>query len=169
MNEILEAKIRELPGEILDIMDTTKERLTVMHDSLYKVIVVGDTAIGKTSLLWRLKTKEYTDEHETTIGVENSKFEMLLGDQIHTKLQLWDTAGQESFRSITRMFYKDSDAIIVCFSLLKRESFESLEEWMNEIDRHADSSKIIKYLVGNCADQVEDEPSLRKVSHQEAI
>ena len=86
MNEILEAKIRELPGEIIDILDTTKERLTVMHDCLYKVIVVGDTAIGKTSLLWRLKTKDYTDEHETTIGVENSKFEMLLGDQIHTKL-----------------------------------------------------------------------------------
>ena len=93
MNEILEAKIRELPGEILDIMDTTKERLTVMHDLLYKVIVVGDTSVGKTSLLWRMKTNQYTEEHETTIGVENAKFEMLLGDQNHTKLQLWDTAG----------------------------------------------------------------------------
>ena len=93
MNEILEAKIRELPGEILDIMDTTKERLTVMHDLLYKVIIVGDTAVGKTSLLWRMKTNEYNDDHETTIGVENAKFEMLLGDQNHTKLQLWDTAG----------------------------------------------------------------------------
>ena len=93
MNEILEAKIRELPDEILDIMDTTKERLTVMHDLLYKVIIVGDTAVGKTSLLWRMKTNEYNDDHETTIGVENAKFEMLLGDQNHTKLQLWDTAG----------------------------------------------------------------------------
>ena len=53
------------------------------------------------------------------------------------------------------MFYKDSNAIIVCFSLIKRSSFDSLEEWMKEIDNHADSSKIIKYLVGNCADEVD--------------
>ena len=86
MNEILEAKIRELPGEILDTMDTTKDRLTVMHDALYKVIVVGDTAVGKTSLLWRMKTNDYTEDHETTIGVENARFEMMLGDQYHIKL-----------------------------------------------------------------------------------
>ena len=155
MNEILEAKIRELPGEIMDTMDTTKDRLTVMHDALYKVIVVGNTAVGKTSLIWRMKTNDYSEDHETTIGVENARFEMLLGDQYHIKLQLWDTAGQESFRSITRMFYKDSNAIIVCFSLIKRSSFDSLEEWMKEIDTHADSSKLIKYLVGNCADEVD--------------
>ena len=126
--------------------------MTVSYDSLFKVIVVGDAAVGKTSLLHRLKTNRYAEEHASTIGVVNSRFEMMLEESSHVKLQLWDTAGQENFRSITRLFYKDSDAIIVCFSLASRQSFENLTEWIDEIDRYTDTANMVKYLVGNCAD-----------------
>ena len=116
------------------------------------MIVVGDPGVGKTALLHRLKTNQYACDHASTIGVVSAKFEMLLQDESHVKLQLWDTAGQEKFRSITRLFYKDSDAIVVCFSLASRESFSNLTEWLKEIDSHADRSHMVKYLVGNCAD-----------------
>ena len=120
------------------------------------MIVVGDPAVGKTALLHRLKTNQYACENASTIGVVSGKFEMLLQEEFHVKLQLWDTAGQEKFRSITRLFYKDSDAIIICFSLASRESFVHLPEWLKEIEEHRDSAKMVKYLVGNCADLKED-------------
>ena len=75
---------------------------------------------------------------------------------------MWDTAGQENFRSITRLFYKDSDAIIICFSLTSRESFENLTEWIKDIDKNTDSSNMIKYLVGNCADLTGDSDDERE-------
>ena len=73
----------------------------------------------------------------------------------HVKLQIWDTAGQESFRSITRLFYKDSDAVFVCFDITSRKSFESLESWLIEVNNNT-SHNLVRYLVGNFAD-LEDE------------
>ena len=92
MNEELKARIDAVPGRVLE-SDTSNQRLTVTHDSLYKVIVVGDPGVGKTALLRRLKTNQYACDHASTIGVVSSKFEMMLQDESHVKLQLWDTAG----------------------------------------------------------------------------
>ena len=82
----------------------------------------------------------------------------------HIKLQIWDTAGQESFRSITRLFYQESDAVLVCFDITNRKSFESVREWLVEIENHT-KEDIIKYLVGNFADMESD----RVVSKEEAL
>ena len=84
MDVALEAKINGLPGQILD--NDTSTRMSINYDMLYKVIVVGDTAVGKTSLLHRLRTNNFSKDHETTIGVDNHKFEMYLEDKTHVKL-----------------------------------------------------------------------------------
>ena len=81
----MKAKIDALEGYVLE-NDTSSQRLTVVHDQLHKVIVVGDPGVGKTALLHRLKTNEYAQDNPSTIGVVSSKFEMLLKDEYHVKL-----------------------------------------------------------------------------------
>ena len=127
----------------------------IEHDYLFKVIVVGDASVGKTTLLHRLQTKEYSGYTKATVGVEHQKFEMILDGVSHVKLQIWDTAGEEKFGSITRLFYKDSDAIVVCFNLTDRSSFDNLPKWMNEINQNTQGDLVIKYLVGTCSDLVQ--------------
>ena len=82
------------------------------------------------------------------------------------KLQIWDTAGQEQFRSITKLFYKNSQAAIIVYDVTKRASFESVPSWLNEIEENRDQDDMLVYLVGNRVDLGED---LRQVSHAEAI
>ena len=89
---------------------------------------------------------------------------MIMRSKTHVKLQIWDTAGQESFRSITRIFYKGSHAVFIVFDITNRKSFESVQEWQKEIENNADSD-VIKYLVGNFADMEEE----REVTADEAV
>ena len=81
---------------------------------------------------------------------------MLIDESYHVKLQIWDTAGEEKFGSITRLFYKDSDAVIVCFNLSERNSFKNLPKWMKDINQNTESDSIVKYLVGTHSDIVSE-------------
>ena len=99
-----------------------------------------------------------------TIGVEFGNYSMIVKDKHIIKLQIWDTAGQESFRSITRIFYKESHAVILVFDITTEESFDHVSEWYNEISNNAGKDVLI-YLVGNFCD-MEDE---REVTQERAI
>ncbi len=112
----------------------------------------------------RLIHQVFKSEHNVTIGVEFGNFGMVMRGKTHIKLQIWDTAGQESFRSITRLFYQESDAVLVCFDITNRKSFEDVREWLVEIENHT-KEDIIKYLIGNFADM----ESNRMVSREEAL
>ena len=163
MDPELAAQITNLPGRVVFQSDQT-EGPQVQHDALFKVIIVGDTGVGKTCILQRLIKQQFEEEHNVTIGVEFGNFGMVMREQTHVKLQIWDTAGQESFRSITRLFYKDSDAVFVCFDMTSRKSFESLESWTVEVNNNT-SSNLVRYLVGNFADL----PDERQVSTEESL
>ena len=89
---------------------------------------------------------------------------MIMNGKEHIKLQIWDTAGQESFRSITRLFYNESDAVLVVFDITNRKSFEGVRDWLVEIENHT-KEDIIKYLIGNFADMEEN----RVVTREEAL
>ena len=89
---------------------------------------------------------------------------MIMRGKTHIKLQIWDTAGQESFRSITRLFYQESDAVLICFDITSRSSFDSVREWLVEIENHT-KEDIIKYLIGNFADMEQN----RQVPREEAL
>ena len=94
---------------------------------------MGDTAVGKSCLLLQLIENEIRQKHEVTIGVEfGAKVIKSRGENI--KLQIWDTAGQENFRSITRSYYRSAAAAILVYDVTCQDSFTSIQSWMEEID-----------------------------------
>ena len=131
--------------------------------ALFKLIIIGDTGVGKSSILLKLTQGDFKQEHTVTIGVEFGNYALMLNNQNLVKLQIWDTAGQESFRSITRIFYKGSHAVMVCFDITTRESFNHVHDWHKEIQNNAEEN-ILVYLIGNMADLDEN----REVTRQEA-
>lgn len=97
--------------------------------------------------------EEFKVEHQVTIGVEFGSFVIKLDDKI-VKLQIWDTAGQESFRSVTRIFYKGAHVVFLCFDLTREDTFNNLKTWLNDVRAHA-SAEVVVYLIGSKVDLVE--------------
>jgi small GTP-binding protein len=133
------------------------------HDALFKLIIIGDTGVGKSCVLKRLVENEFKEEHDVTVGVEFGSFLIKIEDKV-LKLQIWDTAGQESFRSITKIFYRGAHAAILSYSVNKRDSFEHMESWVNEV-RASCSPEVLPILIGNKSDMKQE----RQVSFEEAL
>ena len=121
-----------------DNFNTEEEMEQERSAALFKLIIIGDTGVGKSCILGRLIKSEFKDEHNVTIGVEFGNYAMVLNNESLIKLQIWDTAGQESFRSITRIFYKGSHAVMLVFDITTRESFNSIRNWQKEIENNAE-------------------------------
>lgn len=122
------------------------------EEQLFRVIIVGDTGVGKSCLLLRFSEDKFNENHDVTIGVEFGTRSLKVENQT-IKLQIWDTAGQESFRSITRSFYRRADGVILMYDITARHTFENCKHWLEEIKQNGNSDVII-YLVGNQADLV---------------
>lgn len=121
---------------------------------LFKFIVIGDSAVGKSCLLLQFTDHRFKADHDLTIGVEFGARTISLNDK-SIKLQIWDTAGQESFRSITRSYYRGAVAALLVFDVTKRESYEALDSWMRETRNNANGTITI-VLVGNKVDLEEE-------------
>jgi len=121
------------------------------YDYLYKVVVIGDSGVGKTNIITRFTTNEFIVENKATIGVEFGHAEFKLADGIKIKVQIWDTAGQERFRAITRGYYKGAHGALVVFDITKAITFRNVEKWITELQEFADSDIVIM-LVGNKTD-----------------
>jgi len=128
-----------------------------------KIICLGNSSVGKTSILRRYKDGSFTTHHLSTLGVDSVNIDVTLGEEI-ISITLWDTAGQERFRTITHSFYKQSQGILLVYDITNKESFESIGGWIQSIYEHADSN-VVKYLVGNKCDLVDD----RKVTYEEGL
>ncbi|KAM1020504.1 hypothetical protein ACFX2I_041739 [Malus domestica] len=129
------------------------QRLTVMnpeYDYLFKLLLIGDSGVGKSCLLLRFADDSYLDSYISTIGVD-FKIRTVDQDGKTIKLQIWDTAGQERFRTITSSYYRGAHGIIIVYDVTDQESFNNVKQWLNEIDRYA-SENVNKLLVGNKAD-----------------
>jgi len=124
------------------------------YDYLFKLVLIGDSGVGKSCLLLRFADDNFTDSYISTIGVD-FRFRTITIDKKTVKLQIWDTAGQERFRTITSAYYRGADGIIMVYDVTSVESFEHVEEWLNEVERHANESTS-KLLVGNKADLIEE-------------
>ena len=119
-------------------------------DYLLKMIVIGSTGVGKTSIVKRFVDNLFDKNQETTIGVEfGSKKFTVSGQQV--KLQLWDTAGQETFLSVTKSYYKSSAAVLLVYDITNRNSFDDLTEWMERLEENANSD-ITVCIIGNKTD-----------------
>jgi Ras-related protein Rab-1A len=124
------------------------------YDYLFKLVLIGDSGVGKSCLLLRFADDNFTDSYISTIGVD-FRFRTITIDDKTVKLQIWDTAGQERFRTITSAYYRGADGIIMVYDVTSAESFDHVEEWLSEVDRYANETTS-KLLVGNKADLIEE-------------
>jgi len=124
------------------------------YDYLFKLVLIGDSGVGKSCLLLRFADDNFTDSYISTIGVD-FRFRTITIDDKIVKLQIWDTAGQERFRTITSAYYRGADGIIMVYDVTSSESFDHVEEWLSEVDRYANENTS-KLLVGNKADLIEE-------------
>ena len=137
----------------------------VGYDYIFKVVMVGDSGVGKSNLLNRFTKNEFNPEANVTMGIEfASKFLKIEGDQTYVKAQIWDTAGQERFRAITGAYYRNAVGAVLVYDLTSRPSFESMTKWIKEVRNNADPS-IVMILVGNKSDLA----SQREVKLDEAL
>jgi len=126
--------------------------MTSEYDFLFKLLLIGDSGVGKSCLLLRFADDTYTESYISTIGVD-FKIRTVELDGKTIKLQIWDTAGQERFRTITSSYYRGAHGIIIVYDITDVESFNNVRQWLFEIDRFA-SENVNKLLVGNKSDLV---------------
>jgi small GTP-binding protein len=145
----------------------------------YKIILIGDSSVGKTCLFKKITTGDYFDKNISTIGMDRKSFQLKIPVNVNGEekersfeIQLWDTAGQERFRSITTGYYKGSQGLFLLYDITNIETFENLEKWISGIKESLGTNekgdKYIIILLGNKLDIVKDHPDMRRVSAEEA-
>ncbi|CAN8231488.1 unnamed protein product [Cochlearia groenlandica] len=120
------------------------------YDYLFKLVLIGDSGVGKSNLLSRFTRNEFSVESKSTIGVEFATRSVHVDDKI-IKAQLWDTAGQERYRAITSAYYRGAVGALLVYDITRHITFENVERWLKELRDHTDSNIVIM-LVGNKAD-----------------
>ena len=127
---------------------------------MVKVVIIGDSAVGKTNILLRFVSDEYKMAHITTIGVD-FKIKTVSIDGVKIKMQIWDTAGQERFKTITETYYKGASGVLLVYAINDRKTFNSIENWLKQIIE-SQPEGISKLLVGNKCDLPESERQVSK-------
>jgi len=120
------------------------------YDYLFKVVLIGDSGVGKSNLLSRFTRNQFNLESKSTIGVEFAT-RSIKCDEKTIKAQIWDTAGQERYRAITSAYYRGAVGALLVYDISKAQTYENVERWLNELRDHADSNIVIM-LVGNKSD-----------------
>ena len=131
-------------------------------DLSFKVIVIGDSGVGKSCLTIQAIKDQFIDLYRTTVGFEFLSFNVRI-NKVLIKLQIWDTCGQEVYKSLISGLYKNSALVIILYSITNRNSFQHVESWIKELNQNSNSNNIKIILVGNKCD-LEDQ---RKISYEE--
>ena len=124
------------------------------YDHIFKVLLLGNSDVGKSSLILRYVDQVWSDTFVPTIGVD-FKVKTLEIDNKQIKMQIWDTAGQERFRNVISSYFRGSHGILLIYDITNRDSFKNLENWLIEIEKNA-SQNVLKILIGNKNDLVND-------------
>ncbi|CAM8898796.1 hypothetical protein QQ045_005367 [Rhodiola kirilowii] len=120
------------------------------YDYLFKIVLIGDSGVGKSNILSRFTRNEFCLESKSTIGVEFAT-RTLQVDGKTVKAQIWDTAGQERYRAITSAYYRGAVGAFLVYDITKRQTFDNLQRWLRELRDHADSNIVIM-MAGNKSD-----------------
>ncbi|KAI0983503.1 hypothetical protein GJ496_004861 [Pomphorhynchus laevis] len=119
-------------------------------DFIFKIVLTGDSGVGKSCLVNKFTRNEFSFESRSTIGVEFSSHIVTIEGKI-VKVQIWDTAGQERFMSITKAYYRNAFGALLVYDITKLATFQHLDQWLKEIREHADPDAVV-ILVGNKSD-----------------
>lgn len=129
-----------------------KKILNILNDFLtVKLLLLGDSSVGKTSFINRFFNNEYNENELSTLGID-FQYQILKKDNSIIKLLVWDTVGQEKFRAIPSKFYRNCDGILLFFDLEKPESFDNISKWIQDINDNNNETNCILYLLGNKID-----------------
>ncbi|XP_057547873.1 ras-related protein RABA4d [Amaranthus tricolor] len=143
-------------------MSTSQGDFNPKIDYVFKVVLIGDSAVGKSQLLARFSRNEFSVDAKATIGVE-FQTKTLIIDQKIVKAQIWDTAGQERYRAVTSAYYRGAAGAMLVYDMTKRLSFDHMVRWLEELRGHADNNIIIMLIGNKC-----DLGSLRAVPAEDA-
>ena len=135
------------------------------YDEKIQLIMIGESGVGKTSLIRRYTNNIFNSTHLETIGIEFYNREERINDQI-IQIKIWDTAGQEIFHSLTKNFYRKADGIIIVFDLSNKESFEKIHDWIKSIHDNIDTYKEIQIIIVGNKNDMEEE---RQVTKEEGV
>ena len=134
----------------------------IEYDYLFKVLFIGNSSVGKSSLILRFTDKTYTDSYISTIGVDFKIQTIKINNKI-IKIQIWDSSGSERIKTITSSYYRNSNGIFIAFDLTDKSTFLEVKNWLSEIERFAPENIVIN-LIGNKVDL----QSKREVLFEEA-
>ncbi|CAF2335311.1 unnamed protein product [Brassica napus] len=157
-----EARRKNVGGKIS--MAAPPARARADYDYLIKLLLIGDSGVGKSCLLLRFSDGSFTTSFITTIGID-FKIRTIELDGKRIKLQIWDTAGQERFRTITTAYYRGAMGILLVYDVTDESSFNNIRNWIRNIEQHA-SDNVNKILVGNKADMDESKRAVPKAKGQ---
>ena len=129
--------------------DARAERMNI------NLLIIGDTSVGKTSILKRYVNKKFDPNKMSTSGVDFMMVKYQSENGEDCRVKIWDTAGQERFRQLTNSFFKDADGVIITFDLCNETSFRNVKDWINSVKKYTDES-LPMVLVGNKLDLADD-------------
>ena len=137
------------------------------------MIIIGDSAVGKTCIFKKIISGTFTEKSISTIGMDRRTLSFTIkneeGNDVEIDVQLWDTAGQERFRSITTSYYKSSQGLLLMYDITRKETFDNLENWILSIkDSLGEEEKYLIVLVGNKVDLANSNPESREVTTEDA-
>ncbi|KAJ6660032.1 hypothetical protein lerEdw1_018230 [Lerista edwardsae] len=122
-------------------------------DYLFKIILIGDSNVGKTCVVHRFKSGQYHAKTQNTIGVDFTVRSLEISGK-KVKIQVWDTAGQERFRTITQSYYRSAHGAIIAYDMTRRSTFDSIPHWIHEIEKYG-AANLVLMLIGNKSDENE--------------
>ena len=137
--------------------------MSMNFNYLLKFVIIGDSGVGKSNILLRYINNTFSDEFKTTVGVEFGAKNLEVNGRIY-RIQIWDTTGQENFRSIARAYYKNSVCACVVYDITNRNSFNSIQSWIDDCVKQSPKS-ILFILIGNKNDLNES----REVQYEEGV
>ena len=129
--------------------------MSVKKEFMYKILLLGDSSVGKTCILTRYADNTFHEEHMATVGLDFKEKNVNLDNGKTIKVQIWDTAGQDRFKSITKNYYKGAHGIILIYDVTKRKTFDNLKNWIDTIKEEV-SDKVSVILVGNKIDNIDN-------------
>jgi len=123
------------------------------YDYLFKVLIIGDASVGKSSMLLRFTDDSFDEHIQSTIGVDFKVKHLEVGGK-RVKLTIWDTAGQERFRTLTSSYYRGAHGVVLVYDVTRMDTFENLQQWLKEVQLYSPNNgeSVVKLLVGNKID-----------------